>query len=94
MKHKNYKELLKQAENLKINPTKLFIAEEVSAIIGIDSKFDEYCELVYELYLDISDISINEVVNCIYDLLQTNEEYDYLYLKQKLTFVWLLYNNF
>lgn len=90
-----YIELLEQAKKENINITKLFIANEVDALLRgnekeiNEDKYEEICSIVYENYLKIGYSSINDVARVVCDLFIDSQEINEEIIREKLENMYL-----
>lgn len=90
-----YIELLELAKKEKINITKLFIANEVDALLRgyekeiSEDKYEELCSIVYENYLKIDYSSINDVAKIVCDLFIDSQEINEEIIREKLEDIYL-----
>lgn len=90
-----YIEQLKSAKKNNINPTKLFVANEVDILLKdyskkIDGKiFEEICLIVYENYLKIDYSSINDVAKIVCELFIHEQKIEEKIIREKLENMYL-----
>jgi len=88
----NFIDILKIANDYKINITKLFVANEVNCLIGKDissEEFEKICLYVYEYYLKIEYASINDVANIVILYYMNKKEISEIIVKNELENLWI-----
>ena len=87
----NFKEELKRAKNLKINILALDIAYEVDVFnykeTLSDEDFEQICSIVEYYYLKTNDITISNIVNTIFTLIDNGKSIDEIANMSKSKFI-------